>query len=72
MMSYPDECNAYPLTDSPCTRILNFSNPDVTYDVWFVTGIAGARDNAEVIAEFAPDYAQYRASLGRIFANGFE
>ena len=72
MMSYHGECDADPLTDSPCTRILYFSNPGITYDGWFVTGIAGARDNASVIAEFAPTCAQYRASLGRIFANGFE
>jgi hypothetical protein len=38
---------------------------------WFQTG-TGNRNNAAVIQEFAPVTAQYRASLGRIFADGFD
>lgn len=53
-----------------CTRILNYSNPQVSVD-WFQTG-TGNRNNAAVIQEVAPVTAQYRATLGRIFADGFE
>ncbi len=54
-----------------CPQILNYSNAAVTVD-WFHTGIANQRENARVIAEFDHTTAQYRASLGRIFADGFE
>ncbi|MGA9421142.1 MAG: hypothetical protein WBW61_02205 [Rhodanobacteraceae bacterium] len=38
----------------------------------FHTGIADQSENARVIGETAHATAQYRASLGRIFADGFE
>ncbi|HEY6942881.1 M12 family metallo-peptidase [Dokdonella sp.] len=65
IMSYINEC-----TGHPCERLLHYSNPDVYVD-WFHTGL-GTRDNARLIKEIAPIQAQYRASVGRIFASGFE
>lgn len=64
-MSYVDEC-----TGNPCPRLLHYSNPDV-WAGWFRTGLA-ARDNARLLEEIVPIQAQYRASLGRIFAHGFD
>jgi hypothetical protein len=55
---------------APCTRILNFSNPNVQED-WFTTGDSAA-NNALVLQTYADTTAQYCASLGRIFANAFE
>lgn len=56
---------------SPCTRVQYYSNSQVyTSDNWR-TGVAGAQENAPVIAMFAPYTAQYHASLGRIFYDGF-
>lgn len=57
-----------------CTQVLHYSNAQVNYigDVVFTTGIAGQRENARVIAEVAPFAAQWRTSLSRIFANGFD
>ncbi len=66
IMAYLDEC-----TGVPCNRILHYSNPDITVDGWFRTGLNNA-NNALLIRDIAPIQAQYRASLGRIFANGFE
>jgi len=66
IMSYVQEC-----TGSPCPRILNYSNPDVYYD-WFRTGLPLSANNAGVLQEIAPIEAQYRASVGRIFADGFQ
>lgn len=54
-----------------CKRVLNYSNAQVYVDI-FHTGIQDMQENARVIQEFAPATAQYRASLGRIFADGFE
>jgi hypothetical protein len=53
-----------------CFQVQNYSNPLVTTDDGFVTGSA-SHNNALVIAELAPITAQYRPSLGRIFADGF-
>jgi hypothetical protein len=64
-MSYVNEC-----TGHPCERLLQYSNPDVYVD-WFRTGLP-TRNNALLIDEIAPIEAQYRASVGRIFASGFE
>ena len=66
-----DRCNIQGM-HVPCTRILNYANPAVYVD-WFHTGTAN-HNNASVIHEFAPApyTASYRASLGRIFADGFE
>lgn len=66
IMAYVQEC-----TGSPCDRILHYSNPDVYVDGWFRTGLNNA-NNARLINEIAPIEAQYRASVGRIFADGFE
>jgi hypothetical protein len=57
-----------------CPQVLNYSNAAVTLTVpWtFHTGILNERENARMIAETAHATAQYRASLGRIFADGFE
>ncbi|MGA9421141.1 MAG: M12 family metallo-peptidase [Rhodanobacteraceae bacterium] len=60
-----------------CTQVLNYSNADIYVGApgdpdRFHTGIADHRENARVIAEFAHTTAQYRASIGRIFADGFE
>ncbi len=62
------------LCNLPCNQVLNYSNAAVTLTKpWtFRTGIANQRENARVIAEFAPATAQYRPSIGRIFADGFE
>jgi hypothetical protein len=54
-----------------CFQVLNYSNAAVVTDDGFVTG-AATRNNAEVLEEFAPVTAQYRSSLGRIFADRFE
>jgi hypothetical protein len=56
---------------APCTRILNYSNSLVEVG-YFVTGDAGDAENSRVIDEFAEVTAQYRASIDRIFADGFE
>jgi len=66
IMTYVDECGGL-----PCDRILNYSNPNVT-EVWFKTGVENNRDNARLIKEYAPIAAQYRANIGRIFADGFQ
>ena len=57
-----------------CPQVLNYSNAAITLTKpWsFRTGIAGERENALIVEEFAPATAQYRSSLDRIFANGFE
>lgn len=62
---YVGEC-----TVNPCERILNYSNPDVDDD-WFRTGLNNA-NNAKLIKDIAPIEAQYCASVGRIFADGFQ
>ena len=54
-----------------CTLLLNYSNAQVYVDT-IRTGLPNTRENARVIAETAPATAQYRASLGRIFADNFE
>jgi len=54
-----------------CFQVLNYSNPLVTSDDGFTTGTP-TRNNAMMIAELAPITAQYRASLGRIYADGFD
>lgn len=56
---------------SPCTRILHYSN-HLVESGWFVTGQENSAENSRVIDEFAEVTAQYRASIDRIFANGFE
>lgn len=58
-------------TLSQCATVLYYSNAAV-YDDWFRTGIPERRENARVIAEFAPATAQYRLSIGRIFYDGFQ
>lgn len=57
-----------------CPQVLNYSNAAITVvKSWnFRTGIAGQRENALIIEEFASVTAQYRSSLDRIFANGFD
>ena len=58
-----------------CTQILHYSNAQITVtDPWcFTTGIAGARENADVIEECALITAQYRPrNSDIIFADGFE
>jgi hypothetical protein len=57
-----------------CIQVLNYANAEVDYvdDVTFHTGVAGERENARVIAEVAPFAWQWRSSLDRIFANGFD
>ncbi len=59
---------------SPCNQVLNYSNASVSLTIpWvFRTGRVDQRENARVIAQYASTTAQYRASLDRIFANGFE
>lgn len=59
------------VSGSPCTRILHYSN-HLVESGWFQTGQANTAENSRVIDEFAEVTAQYRASLDRIFANGFE
>jgi hypothetical protein len=49
----------------------DYSNAQV-YDDWFRTGVTDKRENARVIAEFAPATAQYRLDIGRIFYDGFQ
>ena len=56
---------------APCPRILNYSNSQVVVD-WFRTGVANTQENARTINDYGPTAAQYRASLGRIFYDGFE
>jgi hypothetical protein len=57
-----------------CPQVLNYSNAAITVTKsWdFHTGIAGQRENALIIEEFASVTAQYRSSLDEIFANGFD
>lgn len=58
-----------------CPQVLNYSNAAVTLTKpWtFHTGLANQRENARVIAQYAPITAQYRMGLSDIiFANGFE
>jgi len=69
ILTYREDCLA---VVNPCPRVLNYSNPNVIVDGWFHTGIANHRDNARLLVEIAPIQAQYRPSVGRIFANGFE
>jgi hypothetical protein len=63
--------NPQPQCTAPCSRVLNYSNPKVKND-WFTTGVDNAEDDALTIADFASYPAQYRASLGRIFYDGFD
>ena len=56
---------------APCPRILNYSNSQVVVD-WFRTGVLNSQENARTINDYGPTAAQYRASLGRIFYDGFE
>jgi hypothetical protein len=44
-----------------CTRIMNYSNPDVVVD-WFRTGVANAADNAQLIADWWSYPTTYRVS----------
>lgn len=57
-----------------CPQVLQYSNAAITLNkIWpFHTGIVGSRENALIIEEFAPATAQYRCSLNRIFADGFD
>lgn len=55
----------------PCTRVLNYSNPYVV-NGWFRTGTVATADNALIIADYASFTAQYRASPGQIFYDGFD
>ena len=57
-----------------CPQVLNYSNAAITLTKpWsFHTDIFGQRENALIIEEFASITAQYRSSLDRIFANGFD
>ena len=68
VMSYPIDPK---LCTVPCSDYLVFSNAAVWID-WFHTGQADVSENARVITYSAPVTAQYRLSLGRIFADGFE
>lgn len=57
-----------------CPQVLNYSNAAITLTKpWsFRTGIAGQRENALIIEEFALVTAQYQACFDLIFAHGFE
>ena len=55
----------------PCVRILNYSNAGVQVD-WFRTGVAGQKENARTIQDFASTTAQYFSNYSRIFADDFE
>ena len=68
MSYYASTCAVPP---SQCPRILNYSNAQVMVD-WFRTGVANAQENARTINDYGPTAAQYRASLGRVFYDGFE
>jgi hypothetical protein len=60
---------------APCTRVQNYSNPQVFANGdqdWFRTGTVTTADNALVIADYSSYTAQYRPSLGRIFYDGFD
>jgi peptidyl-Asp metalloendopeptidase len=65
VMSYANNCAG------GCTRAPYFSNPNVSYRS-APTGIADQRDNARAGNITAPDVANFRASLGIVFASGFE
>jgi peptidyl-Asp metalloendopeptidase len=65
VMSYSNNCIG------GCTRAPYFSNPNVSYRS-APTGIADQRDNARAGNITAPDVANFRASLGIVFASGFE
>lgn len=54
-----------------CTRIEYYSNPAVTFD-WFRTGQVDYANNAMLINDEWSYATQYRASLGRIFFDGFD
>lgn len=56
---------------SPCMRILNYSNHFVEVG-WFQTGHLNTAENSRVIDTYAEVTAQYKASLTRLFADGFE
>jgi hypothetical protein len=62
------QCNAA----GACTRVMYYSNPAVTIDGWFHTGVAGYADNAKLITDYWSYVPQYRQSLGRIFYDGFD
>ncbi|GLI03606.1 hypothetical protein Pa4123_88840 [Phytohabitans aurantiacus] len=57
VMAYANAANGC----TTCTRIPYFSNPNVTANGW-VTGIAGSRNNAAVMAGKAAGIAAYRTS----------
>jgi len=50
---------------------LNYSNAGVQVD-WFRTGVAGQKENARTIQDFASTTAQYFSNYSRIFADDFE
>lgn len=56
---------------APCSRVLNYSNPDVHND-WFRTGATGIANNALLIANYGSYTAQYRPNNGRLFYYGFD
>jgi hypothetical protein len=60
-----------PQCSGSCSRLAYYSNSNVVVD-WFRTGVANDQENYRVITDVAPVTAQYCASLGRIFADGFE
>ena len=60
------------LCNSPCARVSYYSNSQVYTPGGFRTGVLDSQENSRVIAEVAPLAAQYNATLGRIWYNGFE
>jgi peptidyl-Asp metalloendopeptidase len=57
VMAYANAANGC----TTCTRIPYFSNPNVTANGW-VTGIAGSRNNSQVMGAHASGIAAYRSS----------
>ena len=53
------------------TRILQFSNPSVTYS-GVATGNASSADNAHAVSNLVPSSAAFRSRPEVIFANGFD
>jgi hypothetical protein len=65
VMAYSSVCT------SGCTRVAQFSNPDVMFNS-VATGIADARDNVRAGEFTLPFVADWRAALDEIFTDGFE
>ena len=53
-------------------RVALYSNSNIVVDKWFRAGVLDQEENYRVIGDTFPTAVQYRASVGRIFADGFE